>query len=76
VKLKSASAKGKKQHDKREAEKDKDWKREQQRLMRRKALFPTSQRRRERKGRRENQLRNGNDNRSVVMTLHDCPTSM
>ena len=37
VKLEVGLAKGKKQHDKREAEKDKDWKREQQRLMRRKA---------------------------------------
>ncbi len=35
VKLEIGLAKGKKQHDKREAEKDKDWKREQQRLMRR-----------------------------------------
>ena len=37
VKLDVGLAKGKKQHDKREAEKDKDWKREQQRLLRRKA---------------------------------------
>ncbi len=37
VKLEVGLAKGKKQHDKREAEKDKDWKREQQRLMRRKS---------------------------------------
>jgi len=37
VKLEVGLAKGKKQHDKREAEKEKDWKREQQRLMRRKA---------------------------------------
>ena len=37
VKLEVGLAKGKKQHDKREAEKDKDWKREQQRLMRRRA---------------------------------------
>jgi SsrA-binding protein len=37
VKLEIGLAKGKKQHDKREAEKDKDWKREQQRLLRRKA---------------------------------------
>ncbi len=37
VKLEMGLAKGKKQHDKREAEKEKDWKREQQRLMRRKA---------------------------------------
>ena len=36
VKLEVGLAKGKKQHDKREAEKDKDWKREQQRLLRRK----------------------------------------
>ena len=35
VKLEVGLAKGKKQHDKREAEKDKDWKREQQRLLRR-----------------------------------------
>jgi SsrA-binding protein len=34
VKLEVGLAKGKKQHDKREAEKDRDWKREQQRLMR------------------------------------------
>jgi len=34
VKLEVGLAKGKKQHDKREAEKDKDWKREQQRLLR------------------------------------------
>jgi len=37
VKLEIGLAKGKKQHDKREAEKEKDWKREQQRLLRRKA---------------------------------------
>jgi SsrA-binding protein len=37
VKLDIGLAKGKKQHDKREAEKDRDWQREQQRLMRRKA---------------------------------------
>ena len=37
VKLEVGLAKGKKQHDKREAEKDKDWKREQQRLMRHKS---------------------------------------
>jgi SsrA-binding protein len=37
VKLEVGLAKGKKQHDKREAEKEKDWKREQQRLMRHKA---------------------------------------
>ena len=36
VKIEVGLAKGKKQHDKREAEKDKDWKREQQRIMRRK----------------------------------------
>jgi SsrA-binding protein len=34
VKLELALAKGKKQHDKREAEADRDWKREQGRLMR------------------------------------------
>lgn len=34
VKLAIGLAKGKKQHDKRETEKDKDWKREQQRLLR------------------------------------------
>ena len=34
VKLDIGLAKGKKQHDKREAEKDRDWKREQQRLLR------------------------------------------
>ena len=37
VKLAVGLAKGKKQYDKREAEKDRDWQREQQRLMRRKA---------------------------------------
>ena len=37
VKIEVGLAKGKKQHDKREAEKDKDWKREQQRLLRRKS---------------------------------------
>jgi SsrA-binding protein len=37
VKLEVGLAKGKKQHDKREAQKEKDWKREQQRLMRHKA---------------------------------------
>jgi SsrA-binding protein len=37
VKLTVGLAKGKKQHDKREAEKDREWQREQQRLMRRKA---------------------------------------
>ena len=37
VKLEVGLAKGKKQHDKREAEKEKDWKREQQRLLRRRA---------------------------------------
>lgn len=34
IKLAIGLAKGKKQHDKREAEKDRDWKREQQRLLR------------------------------------------
>ena len=34
IKLEVGLAKGKKQHDKREAEKDRDWQREQQRLMR------------------------------------------
>ncbi|MEO8006207.1 MAG: SsrA-binding protein SmpB [Betaproteobacteria bacterium] len=34
VKIEIGLAKGKKQHDKRDAEKEKDWKREQQRLMR------------------------------------------
>jgi len=37
VKLDIGLAKGKKLHDKRETEKERDWKREQQRLMRRKA---------------------------------------
>ena len=37
VKMAIGLAKGKKQHDKREAEKDRDWQREQQRLLRRKA---------------------------------------
>jgi SsrA-binding protein len=37
VKLDIGLAKGKKQHDKRAAEKDRDWQREQQRLLRRKA---------------------------------------
>jgi SsrA-binding protein len=37
VKLQIALAKGKKQHDKRDAEKDKDWQREKARLMRVKA---------------------------------------
>ena len=37
VKLEIGLAKGKKQHDKREAEKERDWQREQQQLMRRKA---------------------------------------
>jgi SsrA-binding protein len=37
VKLAVGLAKGKKQFDKRDAEKDRDWQREQQRLMRRKA---------------------------------------
>jgi len=34
IKIEIGLAKGKKQHDKREAEKDRDWKREQQRLLR------------------------------------------
>jgi SsrA-binding protein len=37
VKLEIGLAKGKKQHDKRDAEKDREWQREQQRLLRRKA---------------------------------------
>jgi len=37
VKLDIGLAKGKKQHDKRAAEKDRDWQREQQQLLRRKA---------------------------------------
>jgi SsrA-binding protein len=37
VKLQIGLAKGKKQHDKREAEKERDWQREQQRLLRRRA---------------------------------------
>jgi len=37
VKLAVGLAKGKKQHDKREAEKDREWQRERERLMRRKA---------------------------------------
>ena len=37
VKLEFGLAKGKKQHDKRQDEKEKDWKREQQRLLRSKA---------------------------------------
>ena len=37
VKLAVGLAKGKKQHDKREAEKERDWQREQQQLLRRKA---------------------------------------
>jgi len=37
VKLQIGLAKGKKQYDKREAEKDRDWQREQQRLMRKRA---------------------------------------
>ena len=37
IKLEIGLAKGKKQHDKRAAEKDKDWRREQQRLLRTKA---------------------------------------
>jgi SsrA-binding protein len=36
IKLEIGLAKGKKQHDKREAEKDRDWRREKQRLMRNK----------------------------------------
>ncbi len=36
IKLDIGLAKGKKQHDKRQSEKDKDWKREQQRLMKNK----------------------------------------
>ncbi|MEO8629606.1 MAG: SsrA-binding protein SmpB [Betaproteobacteria bacterium] len=36
IKLEIGLAKGKKQHDKREATKDRDWQREQQRLMRQK----------------------------------------
>ena len=35
VKLEIGLAKGKKQHDKRAAEKDRDWQREKQRLLRR-----------------------------------------
>lgn len=37
IKIEIGLAKGKKQHDKRDAEKDKDWKREQQRVMRHQA---------------------------------------
>jgi SsrA-binding protein len=37
VKIAIGLAKGKKQHDKREVEKERDWQREQQRLLRRKA---------------------------------------
>jgi SsrA-binding protein len=37
IKLEIGLAKGKKQHDKREAEKDRDWQREKQRLIRNKA---------------------------------------
>jgi len=37
IKLEIGLAKGKKQHDKRAAEKDREWRREQQRLMRVKA---------------------------------------
>ena len=37
VKVKVGLARGKKQHDKRDTEKERDWKREQQRLMRQKA---------------------------------------
>jgi SsrA-binding protein len=36
IKLEIGLAKGKKQHDKREAERDRDWRRQQQRLMRQK----------------------------------------
>ena len=43
IKLEIGLAKGKKQHDKREAEKDRDWKREQQRLLRH-ALMVNSRR--------------------------------
>jgi SsrA-binding protein len=37
IKLELGLAKGKKQHDKRQAEKDREWQREQQRLLRKKA---------------------------------------
>jgi SsrA-binding protein len=37
IKLEIGLAKGKKQHDKRQAEKDREWQREQQRLLRKKA---------------------------------------
>jgi SsrA-binding protein len=37
IKAEIGLAKGKKQHDKRDAERERDWKREQQRLLRRKA---------------------------------------
>lgn len=37
IKLEIGLAKGKKQHDKRETEKERDWQREQQRLLRRRA---------------------------------------
>ena len=37
IKLEIGLAKGKKQHDKREAEKEKDWKREQQQVMKQRA---------------------------------------
>jgi SsrA-binding protein len=37
IKIEIGLAKGKKQHDKRDAEREKDWKREQQRLMKQKA---------------------------------------
>ena len=37
VKIQIGLAKGKKQHDKRETEKDRDWQREQQRLLRKRA---------------------------------------
>jgi SsrA-binding protein len=36
IKLEMGLAKGKKQHDKREVEKDRDWQREKQRLLRQK----------------------------------------
>jgi len=37
VKIAIGLAKGKKQHDKREAQKERDWQREQQRLLRKRA---------------------------------------
>jgi SsrA-binding protein len=37
IKLEIGLAKGKKQHDKRAAEREREWQREQQRLLRRKA---------------------------------------